>query len=171
MNANSLSAKEKKFGTELFKNIMELHQEMVARLTDVEISEMYFMNNFYSQSYKVYKIQRYTMDIIALLRRLCPSGMVFNPLFEEISKAGTKDTKFDLEHNDRWLVVTRPMLEAFLHARFFLSKAVECGCKFDGPPEQLISQPLEWVTIYRLFRPVERLRGDRKEDEQPSEKP
>ncbi|MGH2354993.1 MAG: hypothetical protein ACRDJN_25570, partial [Chloroflexota bacterium] len=59
-----------------------------------------------------------------------------SPWCKEIVAAGTGRT-FQLEDNRRWLEVTRPMLEAFWHARFFVEMAVRYGRGLDVPPGRL----------------------------------
>jgi len=73
---------------------------------------------FYHQSFKVYYIQEHTRSIVAALADLAPDRPL-NPWFSEIVSLGT-GYEFAAEHNLRWTEMTRPMLEAFFHARFFL---------------------------------------------------
>jgi hypothetical protein len=46
--------------------------------------------------------------------------------------AGTGHT-FEPAHNHRWLEVTRPILEALVHARYFLEMAVRYGRALEAP--------------------------------------
>jgi hypothetical protein len=100
---------------------------------------------FYHQSFKVYAIQQQTEAIVAALGDLAP-GRPLNEWFVQIMKAGTGQ-QFELEHNARWLEVTRPMLEAFFHARFFLEMAVRYST-LDGPPRPL---PSGYAALLYLF--------------------
>ena len=61
-----------------------------------------------------------------------------NPWFEEIVAAGT-GVEFDLSHNDDWLRHTRPIVEAFLHAKYFIEMVVKYGRELDSPPYMLPS--------------------------------
>jgi len=61
--------------------------------------------------------------------------LFYNPAFKE----GT-GKRSDLEHNRRWLKVTRPIVEAFFHARYFLEMAAWYGRTLETPataPERL----------------------------------
>lgn len=53
-----------------------------------------------------------------------------------------------MEHNRRWLEVTRPMLEAFWHTRFFVEMAVKYGQELDEPPSVL---PSGWAALLYLY--------------------
>jgi hypothetical protein len=70
---------------------------------------------FYHQSFKVYGLQQDTAEIVRVLRSLLPDRTL-NPWFEQIVREGT-GKEFSHEHNKRWLAETRPILEAFFHAR------------------------------------------------------
>jgi hypothetical protein len=77
---------------------------------------------FYHQSFKVYGLQGTTRAIVERLKALAPD-LPLNPWFAQIVEAGTGKT-FEMEANQRWTEETRPILEAFFHARFFLEMAV-----------------------------------------------
>jgi hypothetical protein len=77
---------------------------------------------FYHHSFKVFGLQGRTEEIVAALRNLLPQREL-NPLFLEIVASGTGKT-FSLEQNADWPRYTRPILEAFFHARYFLEMAV-----------------------------------------------
>jgi len=64
-----------------------------------------------------------------------------------IVKDGTA-RKFEPEHNWRWLEVTRPIVEAFFHARYFLEMAVRYGEQLQQPPLQL---PSGWAALLHLY--------------------
>jgi hypothetical protein len=80
---------------------------------------------FYHQSFKVYALQGTTAAIVAALQALSPDRKL-NEMFTQIVGEGTGKT-FKLEHNEQWLSVTRAIVEAFFHARFFLEMAVRYG--------------------------------------------
>ena len=77
---------------------------------------------FYHQSFKVYALQEQTTRIVRLLEELAP-GRPLHPWFRHIVEDGTGKT-FAQGDNADWARVTRPILEAFFHARFFLDMAV-----------------------------------------------
>ena len=60
------------------------------------------------------------------------------PWFVEIGRLGTGKAFKMEEDNERWLEVTRPILAAFFHARFFLEMAVRYT-DLDAPPSPLPS--------------------------------
>lgn len=60
---------------------------------------------------------------------------------------GTGKT-FRLEDNHRWLEATRPMLEAFFHARFMVEMAVRYGRELDEPPAMM---PSGWAALLSLY--------------------
>jgi hypothetical protein len=56
--------------------------------------------------------------------------------------------KFVLDHNNRWLKVTRPIVEAFFHARYMLEMAVKYGKELERPPNCL---PSGWAAFLYLY--------------------
>lgn len=103
---------------------------------------------FYHQSFKVYHLQQTTRTIVEKLRELRP-GHELHPWFERIVSEGTT-RKFEMEHNQRWLEETRPILEAFFHARTMLSFAVRYGHELDEPPDCMPSGWAAFLYLYRL---------------------
>src|SRR5262245_9774040 len=70
---------------------------------------------FYHQSFKVYGLQHQTKTIVRELHALLP-GRPLNLWFLEILKHGT-GRQFRSVDNADWPRATRPILEAFFHAR------------------------------------------------------
>jgi hypothetical protein len=106
---------------------------------------------FYHQSWKVYRVQDASKRIVEVLRKLAPKrdpDPALNEWFEEIVRAGTGKT-FERAHNARWLDMTRPMLEAFFHARFFLEMICKYGREFERPRTML---PNGWAAVLYLYR-------------------
>ncbi len=101
---------------------------------------------FYHQSFKVYGLQGKTTAIVAALQALAPDR-VLNEWFTQIVQDGT-GKRFEHDHNRRWLEVTRPILEAFFHARHFLEMAVRYGKKLEQPPRLL---PSGWAALLYLY--------------------
>jgi hypothetical protein len=101
---------------------------------------------FYHQSFKAYRLQDTTRQIVASLESLLPARPL-NRWFASIVSEGTGKV-FDPEHNQRWLEVTRPILEAFFHARYFLEMAVRYGRQLDAPPRLL---PSGWAAFLYLY--------------------
>ena len=102
---------------------------------------------FYHQSFKVYSLQEQTKSIVAALTDLAPDRPL-NPWFLQIVNLGTSH-QFAPEHNARWTEVTRPMLEAFFHARFFLEMAVRYS-NLESPPRPLPSGYAALLYLYGL---------------------
>jgi hypothetical protein len=67
--------------------------------------------------------------------------------FETIVAEGT-GKKFDRSHNDAWIRHTRPIVEAFFHARYFLGMACRYGDELQHPPSLL---PSGWAAILYLY--------------------
>lgn len=77
---------------------------------------------------------------------LAPS-LPLNEWFMRIVHEGTGKT-FAPEDNQHWLSVTRPILEAFFHARYFLHMAVKCGKESKAPPRMMPSGYAALLYLY-----------------------
>ncbi len=100
---------------------------------------------FWHQSFKVYDLQAETLAIVEALRNLAPRRPL-NAWFEQILADGT-GKEFELSHNQDWLPHTRPIVEAFFHARFFLEMAVRYA-RLADPPRTL---PSGWAAFLYLY--------------------
>ncbi len=105
-----------------------------------------FVYRFYHQSFKVFGIQRHTLSIRDALRELLPD-VPMNESFERIVAEGTGKT-FEMEMNRRWNEETRPLLEAFFHASYFLDMVIKYAEKLEEPPEML---PSGWAAVLYLY--------------------
>ena len=101
---------------------------------------------FYHQSFKVYYLQQSTEKIVGTLQSLAPH-LALNAWFMQIVREGT-GKEFTRSDNARWIEVTRPVVEAFFHARYFLEMACRYGRELATPPEVL---PSGWAAILYLF--------------------
>ena len=101
---------------------------------------------FYHQSFKVYWLQECTREIVKHLQALAPH-LKLNSWFMNIVDQGT-GKEFRPEDNANWLAVTRPILEAYFHARYFLEMACKYGRELKSPPEIL---PSGWAAVLYLF--------------------
>ena len=101
---------------------------------------------FYHQSFKVFRVQESTRQIVDALHALAPDREL-NPWFTQIVADGTGH-QFTLADNRRWLEVARPILEAYFHARFFLEMAVKSGRDLPAPPRLL---PSGWAVLLYLY--------------------
>jgi hypothetical protein len=136
--------------TELLAKIRAKLPELVKLLEEVNSHWVYedLVYRFYHQSFKVYFIQAETRRIVEALRSLAPNGATINPWFDEIYQAGATGRQFEPEHNKEWTRHTRPFLEAFFHAKFFLEMAVKYGEKLKEPPETL---PSGWAALLYFY--------------------
>lgn len=101
---------------------------------------------FYHQSFKVYHLQHETEEIRQALRDLLPDRSM-NRWFSEIVTQGT-GREFEMAHNQDWLRQTRPIVEAFFHAHYFLKMAVKYGKELETAPDCL---PSGWAAVLYLF--------------------
>ncbi len=101
---------------------------------------------FYHQSFKVYHLQSTTLELVDLLRQLNPDRGL-NSWFMQVVTDGTGH-QFEPEHNRQWLLHTRPILEAFFHARYFLDMAIRYARELDEPPRGL---PSGWAALLYLY--------------------
>jgi len=126
---------------------------------------------FYHQSFKVFRLQGTTLDIVEALKKLTPAvdpkrdrpkfwyyfhgkkdeqpaePPVLHPWFMKIVTDGT-GKEFDPKDNENWLQVTRPIVEAFLHAKYYLEMAVKYGKELEAPPNSL---PSGWASVLYLY--------------------
>jgi hypothetical protein len=100
---------------------------------------------FYRQSFKVYRLQSQTKAIVRELDAVLP-GRPLNLWFLEILGSGT-GREFHVTDNAAWSAATRPILEAFFHARFFLEMAVRYA-DLEAPPAPL---PRGYAALLRLY--------------------
>lgn len=121
---------------------------------------------FYHQSFKVFYLQARTLEIVEALKQLAPPEgeesrfkfylkkgalpsefPILHPWFMKIVQDGT-GKEFDLKDNENWLPVTRPIVEAFLHAKYFLEMAVRYAKDLKRPPAML---PSGWASVLYLY--------------------
>lgn len=133
---------------ELLANIKRELDVLADLLDDATRSSEDLIYRFWHHSMKVYGIQGITLKLGEALRGLTPAGCEINPWFEQIVAQGT-GFKFDLEHNQRWLEVTRPQLEALFHARYLVEMAVKYGRELNDPPNLL---PSGWAALLEVYQ-------------------
>jgi len=103
---------------------------------------------FYHHSFKVYYLQGLTQKVVDTLQNLLP-GCELNKDFMRIVNEGTNKT-FEHEHNRRWHEETRPIMEAFFHAKFFLEMAIKYGNELNELPSMLPSGWAAFLYLYNL---------------------
>ena len=129
---------------------MQAQREALNALLDASSDHWGFEDpvyRFYHQSFKVFWLQQQTDAIVRRLSGLLPDRPL-HPWFLEIVRQGT-GKKFAVSDNDRWTLVTRPIVEAFFHARFFLEMAVRYA-KLEAPPRPLPSGYAALLYLYQL---------------------
>ena len=133
----------------LLGNIKRDHARLTELLEEASSHWGYedLIYRFWHHSWKVYGVQDVTMKLVDALRALAPDDRPLNTWFEQIVAEGTGH-RYEPEHNQRWLEVTRPMLEAFFHARFMVEMAVRYGAELDEPPAML---PSGWAALLYLY--------------------
>lgn len=104
------------------------------------------MYRIYHNSFKCYFAQAITTNIVEMLKSLMPD-MPLNEMFLQIVNDGTGKT-FENSHNKEWLKHTRPIIEAFLHAKYFLEMAVKSGKELETAPNML---PSSWAAFLYLY--------------------
>lgn len=134
----------------LLRNLREREADLKANL---EASSDHWgyedpVYRFYHESFKVYWLQERTWSLVALLQELSPNGRPLDPWFLEIVAKGT-GKEFAPEDNARWVEVTRPIVEAFFHARFFVEMAVRYA-DLEAPPPLLPSGYAALLCLYGL---------------------
>ena len=106
------------------------------------------MYRFYYQSCKVFeRLQGPTQDMTAALTGMAPEGRSLCKFFREIVEAGT-GRKFQGDDNDHWVERTAPIVQAFLHARYFLEMAVKYAAQLEKPPQMM---PSGWAAMLTLY--------------------
>jgi hypothetical protein len=82
-----------------------------------------------------------------LHRRIAAVLPELKALLKRIVGEGTGE-RFTMRVNRKWLAETRPILEAYFHARYFLEMAVTYG-RGKNPP--LNGMPYGWAALLYLY--------------------
>ena len=103
---------------------------------------------FYHHSFKVYSLQGSTLRAVEIFRGVAAeTGNNLCGWFEQLVADGS-GRKWELEHNANWLQHTRPIVEAFLHAKYFWEMMVQYANEIDSAPSAL---PDGWAAILELY--------------------
>jgi YVTN family beta-propeller protein len=111
-------------------------EEMLQLLSGHWTYEDHFYR-YYHASWKVFGTQTTPGRAVTLLRKLLPEREL-NLTFEDILAEGTGQ---EFESNQDWDRVTRPILEAFCHAKFMIEMAV----RYAGLPQPPQPMPSEMI--------------------------
>jgi hypothetical protein len=134
----------------LLKNIksnLELFQNIDEFVSDEWVS-VDLIYRFWHQSFKVYGLQEATLKMYEALKMVSPNNDQLNPWFEDIIKNGTGKV-FELSFNKDWVTHTKPIVDAFLHAKFFLEQVLKSACSLDEAPTLL---PSYWAAVLELYQ-------------------
>ncbi len=134
--------------TKLFKNLkvsVPVLEKLLAEVNDHWCYED-GVYRFYHQSFKVYHLQGWIKKIIAALEGLMP-GRKLNNWFMAIMGDGLAK-EFERRDNFAWARTTRPIVEAFFHAKYMLEMAVKYGKELDEEPQTL---PSGWAGFLYLY--------------------
>lgn len=83
-----------------------------------------------------------------LFQKLAPDDFPLGRWFSEIADAGIgKEFEFE-KTNQIWLEETRPILEAFWHAKYFLEQMLAAADELDKSPQLL---PSGWAAVLYLY--------------------
>lgn len=134
----------------LLSNIKKKLPEIRKLLQEVSSHWIYedLIYRFYHNSFKVYYIQDVTKKIVDALYSMAPEGQGFCTEFQEIINSGASGKVFKFNHNKNWSMHTRPFLEAFFHAKFFLEMAIKYGVELEEAPNIL---PSGWAALLSLY--------------------
>jgi hypothetical protein len=141
---NRRAAGEQALFSALKERLPELETLLIKVGTEWNYEEAVY--RFYHQSFKVFRAQELTVEIVTALQSLLP-GRDLNAWFMEIYRAGTGKV-FHMDDNRNWLPQTRPIVEAFFHAKFFLEMAIKYGRELDAPAQIL---PTGWAAFLYLY--------------------
>jgi hypothetical protein len=149
-SSSSMGAAEREAAERELPSALRARREELGALLERQSDHWHFEDpvyRFYHQSSKVFELQRQTEEIVRTLASLSPNRELTG-WFREILAAGTGRT-FTLEDNARWTSVTRPIVEAFFHARYFLEMAVRYA-HLEEPPSVLPSGYAALLYLYGL---------------------
>lgn len=139
-----MERKDEKLLVSLKEKLPELEKLLEKVSSEWHYEDMVY--RFYHQSFKVYRVQNDTQCIVEVLQSLAPDTKL-NKRFLEILADGL-NKNFEHSHNNNWGKHTRPLLEAFFHAKYFLEQAVKYGKELEKAPDLL---PSGWAGFLYLF--------------------
>ncbi len=151
----TLNEKQKEYLQKQLERDQALRDAIKARLQDLEQLALLFSGDYedgiyrlYHHSFKVYNLQGLTLRAVDLFDSV---GQAINaPLcdwYKQIVAEGT-GKEWRAEHNREWLFHTRPIVEAFLHTKYFLDMMVKYSRELDSPSTIL---PFGWGAILELY--------------------
>lgn len=104
---------------------------------------------YYHASFKIYGYQEYTQRAVAIFENIGHEiDRPLNELFTAVMQDGTKQV-FEAHHNNDWSHYTRPIVEALLHAKYFVDMMVKYGRQLAEAPNPAL--PFGWAAILELY--------------------
>jgi hypothetical protein len=128
------------------KNLPELEKLLIEISGHWEYEDCIY--RYYHHSFKVYYIQNHTKAIFDALLKLRPHKEDLNSFFMDIYKDGCSMIEWNQEHNKKWGKICRPLVEAFLHSKYFLEMIVKYGKELEETPTCL---PSGWASVLHLY--------------------
>jgi hypothetical protein len=144
MNLKEKQAEEAKLLVRIAKELPQLEGLWQAVNNDWGYEDHVY--RFYHQSFKVFGLQGMTEKMVEAMRSLAPH-LSLNPWFTQIVSEGT-GKEFTPEMNQRWTETTRPIVEAFFHARYFWEMVYKYGKELTEPPQPM---PSGWAAVLELY--------------------
>ena len=110
------------------------------------------MYRFYHHSVKTYDIQESTIEIAKLLRKLDPKRKKeFSEFYQQVIDNGAGN-EFEIEHNENWVEKAGPIVQAYLHSKYFLEMAAKYSHEFKGKRKPPTDLPSGWAALLRLYK-------------------
>ena len=141
--------REKKRGRIFDK--MKANEAEIHKLYQFNIKYIYEdkMYRFYHASFKVFWLIEHIEDIVKLLKKINPHRPYqFDEWFMQIIEDARKIGKFKRRYNRNFPKYARPILEAYLHCKYFLDMLEE-SLKMEEEPKSVISSG--WAAILELY--------------------
>ena len=127
----------------LLKNLKDNLPVLKELYKQCDTDELFY--RFYHESFKVYYRQKTTIKVVEMFKSL--STLPLNRTFLKIISEGTSKV-WEMSHNENWDSHTRPILEAFVHAKYFLEQMIKYGKKLEKAPLLL---PSGWAAVLYLY--------------------
>ena len=116
----------------ILSEVMARNDALHDFLNDMNTEYTRSLYKFYSQSFKVYHLQDFTLKVHSLFKSIADAtALQLHEGFEQIIAEGTGST-FDMSHNVDWLTHTRPIVEAFLHAKYMVEMMIRLNTAEPG---------------------------------------
>lgn len=150
-NTKEWLSNRRKYQKQLFASLKAQQSELEKLLASVMEEWSYddLIYRYYHHSFKVYWLQGKTEKIHTALAALAPAGVKLNERYLHIYRNGM-GRAFKRGHNRNWDFNTRPILEAFFHAKYFLEMAVKTAQTMEEPQPPLPSYYAGFLYLYNL---------------------